>query len=70
MNVAVTEIFAFMVMVRVGDVPVAPPDQPLKVEFALGVAVKVTTVPALKVVPEGLFVTVPVPVPALVIERV
>jgi hypothetical protein len=59
-----------MVMVHVGDVPVAPPDHPPKVEFAFGVAVRVTTVPALKVVPEGLFVTVPLPVPALVIERV
>jgi hypothetical protein len=69
-NVAVTEIFALMVMVDVGEVPVAPPDQLAKVELASGVAVSVTTVPAGKLVPDGLFVTVPLPVPALVIERV
>ena len=45
--------------------PEHPPDQPAKVEFELGVAVRVTVVPALKVVPVGLVVTVPVPVPVL-----
>jgi hypothetical protein len=57
-----------MVTVVVGDVPLAPPDQLAKVELASGVAVSVTTVPAGKVVPEGLVVTVPVPV--FVIVRV
>ena len=50
--------------------PEHPPDQPAKVEFELGVAVRVTVVPALKVVPVGLDVTVPVPVPALVMVSV
>jgi hypothetical protein len=59
-----------MVTVVVGDVPLAPPDQLAKVELASGVAVRVTTVPAGKVVPDGLFVTVPLPVPALVMDRV
>ena len=59
-----------MVTVEVNEVPVHPPDQPAKVEFASGVAVSVTTVPALKVVPVGVLVTVPEPVPALVIVRV
>jgi len=67
--VAVTPVLAFMVTVQVSDVPVAPPDQPSKVEFASGVAVKVTTVPALKVVPDGLVVTLPLPVPIFVMVR-
>jgi len=52
------------------EVPVHPPDHPAKVELASGVAVRVTTVPALKVVPAGLLVTVPVPVPLFVILKV
>ena len=52
-----------MVTVHVRDVPVHAPDQPANVEFAPGVAVRVTDVPALKVVPVGLLVTVPLPVP-------
>jgi hypothetical protein len=59
-----------MVTVQVEEVPEYPPDQPAKVEFASGVAVSVTTVPALKVVPVGLLVTVPEPVPAFVIVSV
>jgi hypothetical protein len=46
-------------------VPVHAPDQPAKVEFALGAAVSVTDVPAAKVVPDGLSVTVPLPVPVV-----
>jgi hypothetical protein len=42
-------------------VPEHAPDHPVKVEFVFAVAVRVTTVPALKVVPLGLVVTVPVP---------
>jgi hypothetical protein len=55
-----------MVRETVGDVPLTPPDHPAKVELTSGVAVSVTTVPALKMVPEGLVVTVPVPVPEVV----
>ena len=54
------------------------PDQPEKVELASGVAVKVTEVPWLndaeqavpQLIPAGLLVTVPAPVPVLVTERV
>jgi hypothetical protein len=54
----------------VGSVPEIAPDQPVKVDPASGVAVIVMIVPAAKVVPPGLVVTVPVPVPDLVIVRV
>ncbi|HEY3550370.1 MAG TPA: hypothetical protein VGK69_04895, partial [Gaiellaceae bacterium] len=54
-------------------VPVQAPDQPLKVEPAAGVAVRVTLVPEVKsceqvepqLIPAGLDVTVPLPEPAL-----
>ncbi len=62
---AVTEVLAFMVNEQVGEVPVHAPDHPVKVEPAFGEAVRVTTVPALMVVPVGLLETVPVPVPFL-----
>jgi hypothetical protein len=58
-----------MVTVQVEEVPVTPPDQPSKVEFASGVAVKVTMVPAEKVEPDGLVVTLPLPVPIFVMVR-
>ena len=65
-KVAVTKVLALMVIVQVGLVPLQlPPNQPPKTELASGRAVKVTAVPALKVEPEGLFETVPVPVPFL-----
>jgi hypothetical protein len=67
---AVTLIFAFMVRIQVGDVPVTPPDQPAKVEFASGIAVRVTTVPAGKLVPDALLVSIPLPVPVLEMVRV
>ena len=54
-----------MVTVQVVDVPEHAPDQPAKVEFAPAVALRVTDVPALKVVPDGLLVTVPLPAPLL-----
>ena len=69
LKLAVTEALAFMVKVAVVEVPLHAPDQPAKVELALGVAVRVTVVPALKVDPVGLLVTVPLPVPVLVIFR-
>ena len=62
-------VLEFMVTVQVGDVPEHPPDHPVKVELASGVAVRSTTVPALKVVPAGLLLTVPLPVPDLVTLR-
>ena len=46
------------------------PDHPEKTEFASGVAVMVTRVPDANTVPDGLVVTVPDPVPDLVIVRV
>ena len=58
-----TEVLPFIVTVH-GEVPEQPPpDHPLKVELASGAAVRVTGVPALKLVPVGLLLTVPVPVP-------
>ena len=47
-------------------VPVAPPVQPIQGDPAAGVAVKVTTVPGANEVPEGLVVTVPLPVVTMV----
>jgi hypothetical protein len=58
-----------MVTMQVRDVPVHAPDHPVKAEVASAVAVSVTCVPCAKVVPEGLLVTVPVPVPVFVTER-
>jgi hypothetical protein len=69
-KVAVTEVLEFIVTVQVGDVPEHPPDHPVKVELVAGLAVRVTTVPALKLVPAGLLLTVPVPVPDLATLRV
>jgi hypothetical protein len=73
-NVAPTEVAAFMVTLQV-DVPLHAPVQPPNVAaFAVGTAVSVTAVPAAKlavqvaphVMPAGLLVTLPVPVPELV----
>ena len=70
-NAAVTLTLAVMVTVQVDDVPEhPPPDQPAKVEFAPGVAARVMDVPATKVVPDGLLVTVPLPVPVVPVVRV
>ena len=70
LKVAVTLVLAFMVTVQVEEVPVHPPDQPAKVELASGAAVNVTRVPALKEDPDGFVDTVPIPVPALVTDKV
>ena len=69
LNVAVTVLFASIVTTQ-DPVPAQAPDQPLKVEPVAGVAVSVTMVPIAKLVPGGDDVTVPLPVPALVTERV
>ena len=71
---AVTFWAPLIVTVQV-PVPLHPPPlQPAKVDAPLGVAVRVTTVPLVKpalqvapqLMPAGLLVTVPVPVPLLV----
>jgi hypothetical protein len=70
LNVAVTVVSAESVTTQAA-VPVQPPDQPVKADPPLGVAVKVTAVPLLnlalhvcpQLMPEGLLLTVPVPVP-------
>lgn len=51
-------------------VPEYPPDQPAKVEFESGTAVRVTVVPALNVGPAGLAVTAPRPAPLMVMVSV
>lgn len=71
LKVAVTEAAAVRVTAHV-PLPLQAPDHPANVEPELGTAVSVTEVPlaklALHVVPQlmpvGLLVTVPVPVPA------
>ena len=64
-KVAVTEVLEFIVTLQVGDIPEHPPDHPVKFDLASGLAVRVTAVPALKFVPTGFMLTVPVPVPEL-----
>jgi len=65
---AVIDWSAFIVTVNGFVVPVAPPVQPVKRPVPFGVAVKVTTVPALKLnvlkpaavlIPAGLLITLP-----------
>src|SRR5439155_14989 len=72
-KVAVTVVAAEIVTVQAPVPEQPPPLQPVKVEPAAGAAVSVTAVPLAKlaeqvapqVIPAGLLVTVPVPVPAL-----
>lgn len=73
LNVAVQVVSA----VSVKGLPQLVGDQPAKVEPAAGVAVKVTVVPLVKpatqvapqLMPAGVLMTVPEPVPALVTVR-
>jgi len=69
LKVAETEALEFIVRLQVGDVPEHPPDHPAKPEFASGAAVRVTTVPAVNVLPAGFTMTVPRPSPALTTLR-
>jgi hypothetical protein len=69
-NFAPTEVAALMVTLHV-DVPLHPPDHPANVALDPGAAVSETTVPAEKLamqvvpqlMPEGLLVMLPEPVP-------
>jgi hypothetical protein len=71
-KVAVTEALLVNVKLQV-PVPVQAPDQPANVEVAFAAAVSVTMVPLVKLalhvgpqlIPAGLLVIVPAPVPAL-----
>jgi hypothetical protein len=70
-NVAVTEALPVNFTLQ-APVPVQAPDQPANVEVVFEAAVSVTTVPLVKLalhvapqlIPAGLLVTVPAPVPA------
>jgi hypothetical protein len=72
-NAAVTAASAFMTTTHVPVPEYPPPDQPAKVEFVSALALSVIFVPALtslvqvlpQLIPAGLLVTVPVPVPDL-----
>ena len=72
LNVAVTDVFTVSIKLH-GLVPLQAPDHPENVEFPVGVAVSVTGVPLAKfalhvepqLIPAGLLVIVPVPIPAL-----
>ena len=76
MKVAVTDLAAVIVTEQV-PVPTQAPLQPAKVEPAAAAAVRVTTVPLTKLaehvvpqlIPAGLLLTVPLPLPADTTER-
>ena len=73
MNVAVTEVLLEGIKLHVAE-PAQAPDHPEKTEFPVGEAVSVTAVPVVKValqvwpqlMPLGLLLTVPAPVPETV----
>jgi hypothetical protein len=70
---AATVLAPVIATMQVGVLPAQAPDQPLKVEFALAVAVSVTDMPPAKfavqsvpqLMPEGLDVTTPLPEPTV-----
>jgi hypothetical protein len=72
-KVAVTLCAAFIATTQVPVPPHPPPDQPPKVDMAFGAAVNVTCIPCSKLaeqagpqlIPEGLLITVPVPLPVV-----
>jgi len=76
LNVAVTDLAAFMVTEQ-APVPLQAPLQPPKLEPATGVAVSMTVVPLLKfaehvpgqLIPAGLLLTLPLPVPAKITDN-
>ena len=70
LKVALTVVLLFMVTEQVVDVPEHAPDHPANVEPVPALAVRVTTVPALKLLPVGFVVIVPVPVPAVEVVSV
>lgn len=67
---AVTDLLVFNTTVQEGSFPLQAPDHSTKVEPSSGTTVRVTSVPALNTVPEGLVVTRPLPEPILLIFRV
>ena len=70
LNVAVTVVFPVIVTFTLVAEPAAPPDQPANVLPVFGVAVKVTTVPLAYEAAEGLTLTVPEPIPSMMIVSV
>ncbi len=64
-NDAVTEVAELTLIEQVRPVPEQAPDHPENVEYASGIALRVTDVPLRKRVPVGLVVTVPFPFPVL-----
>jgi hypothetical protein len=62
---AVTAALAFMVTEQGLAVPLQAPDQPVNTELALADALRLTRVPALKAVPAGDLITVPLPDPVV-----
>jgi len=76
LKVATADVFCCTVITQVAATPLHAPPHPVKVEFVLAVAVSVTWVPGLKaaaqvepqLIPDGLLVTVPWPVPLCVME--
>ena len=68
-NVAVTALLAFIVIVAGFCVPVTAPLQPVNVKPEEGVAVIDTLVPEAKLVPVGLVVAVPLPTFVIVSEK-
>ena len=69
LKAALTAVLESRVRLQVGFFPEHCPDQPAKSELALGAALRTTRVPVSKSVPAGMLVTVPVPVPILLMLK-